>query len=68
MSLFVGNIARDVNERDLGDEFDRISPCEFKFKVSASNTLQARFLPFYRGATHSSNTKMIVQLSKPSRN
>jgi hypothetical protein len=34
MSLFVGNIARDVNDRALEEEFDRISACEFKFKVS----------------------------------
>lgn len=33
MSLFVGNIARDVNDRALEEEFDRISACEFKFKV-----------------------------------
>jgi len=40
MSLFVGNIARDVNDRDLETEFDRISACEFKFKVSIIKTLK----------------------------
>lgn len=33
MSLFIGNIARDVNERDLEDMFDRIGQCQFRFKV-----------------------------------
>jgi RNA recognition motif-containing protein len=34
MSLFIGNIARDVNENDIHDEFDKIGACDFRFKVS----------------------------------
>lgn len=34
MSLFIGNISREANERDLADEFDRIAQCDFRFKVS----------------------------------
>lgn len=36
MSLFIGNLARGVNERDLEDEFVNIGECTFRFKVPLS--------------------------------
>jgi RNA recognition motif-containing protein len=32
-SLFIGNLARDIDKRHLEDEFQKISPCTFRFKV-----------------------------------
>lgn len=32
MSLFIGNIGRGANERDLEQEFDTIGACTFRFK------------------------------------
>lgn len=37
-SLFIGNIAREANERDLQEEFDRIGQCQFRFKVRTSSS------------------------------
>eukprot|EP00347_Sterkiella_histriomuscorum_P014082 403362231 len=34
MSLFVGNIARNVRQEDLHEEFDKIGPCTINFKGS----------------------------------
>lgn len=34
MSLFVGNISRNVRTRDLEEEFDRFGPCAVIHKVS----------------------------------
>ena len=31
--MFVGNISRNVNERDLEDEFDKIGSCTVRCKV-----------------------------------
>jgi RNA recognition motif-containing protein len=33
MSLFIGNLPRDANERDLEELFDKIGSCTFRFKV-----------------------------------
>jgi hypothetical protein len=33
MSLFVGNIARNVRSEDLHEEFDKIGACSINFKV-----------------------------------
>ena len=32
-SLFIGNLARGIDERDLEDEFQKVSSCTFRFKV-----------------------------------
>jgi RNA recognition motif-containing protein len=34
MSLFIGNISRNVRTEDLEDEFDKFGPCTVKVKVS----------------------------------
>lgn len=34
MSLFIGNISRDVREDDLKDEFEKFGSCYIKFKVT----------------------------------
>ena len=36
MSLFIGNISRNVRTEDLEDEFDKFGPCTVKVKVSHS--------------------------------
>ena len=33
MSLFVGNISKNVNERELEDEFEKYGKCSINFKV-----------------------------------
>lgn len=33
MSLFIGNLPRDANEKDLHDLFDKVGDCTFRFKV-----------------------------------
>lgn len=33
MSLFVGNISKNVKKNDLADEFEKIGKCEINFKV-----------------------------------
>ena len=33
MSLFIGNLPRDADEKDLHDLFDKIGSCTFRFKV-----------------------------------
>jgi RNA recognition motif-containing protein len=33
MSLFVGNISRNVRTRDLEDEFDKFGPCSVNHRV-----------------------------------
>ena len=33
-SLFVGNISRNVNDRELEEEFDRIGQCTVRCKVT----------------------------------
>ena len=40
MSLFVGNISRNIRAEDLEEEFDKIGPCTVNFKVTIlSNSL-----------------------------
>ena len=34
MSLFIGNLPRDADEKDLHDLFDKIGSCTFRFKVT----------------------------------
>ena len=34
MSLFVGNISKNVKSRDLDDAFDRYGRCSINYKVS----------------------------------
>jgi RNA recognition motif-containing protein len=36
MSLFVGNISRNLRVEDLEEEFDKIGPCTVNFKVLIS--------------------------------
>jgi len=44
MSLFVGNISRDVRSEDLHDEFDVYGKCVVNFKVRKSfNNSQGSF-------------------------
>ena len=33
MSLFVGNISKNVNQRELEDEFEKYGKCNINFKV-----------------------------------
>lgn len=37
MSLFVGNISRNLRAEDLEEAFDKIGPCSINFKVSKEN-------------------------------
>jgi RNA recognition motif-containing protein len=34
MSLFVGNISRNVRIEDIEEEFDKFGPCTVNFKVT----------------------------------
>jgi RNA recognition motif-containing protein len=34
MSLFVGNISKNVKERDFEDEFKNFGPCQVTLKVT----------------------------------
>ena len=36
MSIFVGNISKNVRSRDLDDEFDKFGPCNINYKVIAN--------------------------------
>ncbi len=64
MSLFIGNLARGVNERDLEDDFVNIGECTFRFKVTTIS-----YLPlFIRATTPSLITRTRSMPTKPSRN
>ncbi len=39
MSLFVGNISKNVRSRDLDDEFERFGRCNINYKVGAPERL-----------------------------
>lgn len=33
-SLFIGNLARGINEKYLEEEFQKVASCTFRFKVT----------------------------------
>ena len=65
MSLFIGNLARGINERDLEDDFVNIGECTFRFKVTNKSLLT---LNLNRATTPSLITRTISMRIRPSRN
>jgi hypothetical protein len=65
MSLFIGNLARGINERDLEDDFVNIGECTFRFKVTNKSLLT---LNLNRATTPSLITRMRSMRIRPSRN
>lgn len=43
MSLFVGNISKNVRSRDLDDEFERYGRCSINYKVGAGGASQGSY-------------------------
>jgi len=44
MSLFVGNISKNVKKSDVVDEFDKFGKCDVNFKVRLPLSQAAAFL------------------------
>lgn len=61
-SLFIGNLARGIDERDLEDEFQKVASCTFRFKVT-----ELMVKNIIRVLTLSASTRTRRMLSKLSR-
>ena len=66
MSLFIGNLPRDADEKDLRDLFDKIGDCTFRFKVFEHNIFI--ILTYHRETTPLLIIRMRRMPTKPSRN
>jgi len=64
MSLFIGNLPRDADEKDLHDLFDKIGSCTFRFKVT---TIYIN-LTYHRETTPLLIIRMRRMPTRPSRN
>ena len=62
-SLFIGNLARGIDEKYLEDEFQKVASCTFRFKVTYKKSNNT----FYRVPTHSASTRMRRMPSRQSR-
>ena len=49
MSLFVGNISKNVRTQELKDQFEHFGKCEINIKVLTTSSLSSslRFLDFF---------------------